>query len=762
MIREYLIQEKLGIGSYGTVYKAIKKNDSNENTIYVIKQISLFGLSKEEINDVKLEAKILSSIKSIYVVKYLESFEEKNFLNIVMEYCDGGDLGKFIEENRNKNKYINEDLIWKLFIKICLGLAAIHKLKILHRDLKTLNIFLTKNLDVKIGDLGVAKVLSHSGCFAKTLIGTPYYLSPELCEEKPYNDKSDVWALGCILYELCTYKHPFNAKSQGALILKILKDEPEPIGNNYSNELQKLINDILEKNIERRPSCKDLLKKDFIVEKAKEFGLYNKIVELYPELKENMVCDNNKNINIKMNTNCKIIYNKNRYPRYKVNNVIQKNNSISKIDISNINIKNQRNFNIYKKNNKIKSKSQFNSISTDSHSHNSIKNILIRNNGNNENEPKDNQRNKLKYKNGANIIYDNNKKVNNGNTTNNNIVNNDIIKNINIENKLFIKKPLNQFPLSAYNKNVNSNNGNNRNSEYYNNFLNKKEIKSINTSTKSAKKKIFINLNNNSKSNLMKNYINLRTNKSEGKNFIVLENPTDFPKKEEISNFNFNNRNNSNNNDNKHNIRYVNLNKYLNKNHVKTNSNININNIKDENKENGKDNNYDIKIENKNQIDINKSIENFENKLKNYYQYSPEIKPKKTSFIYNHNKNNIKTPSKVNNISDNILYKLSQIDIIDTNGNNPKNAIEFNFNKNNNGKNNGLMEFIKYLNDYVPQYKINNQTPNDIKRTKNKSKSVCENDNLVKYNNIQKQINNNKIVQKQNNYFCINNNSNDE
>ncbi len=72
------------------------------------------------------------------------------------------------------------------------------------------------------------------------------------------------------------------------------------------------------------------------------------------------------------------------------------------------------------------------------------------------------------------------------------------------------------------------------------------------------------------------------------------------------------------------------------------------------------------------------------------------------------------------------------------------------------------MEFIKYLNDYVPQYKINNQTPNDIKRTKNKSKSVCENDNLVKYNNIQKQINNNKIVQKQNNYCCINNNSNDE
>ena len=82
MIREYMIQEKLGIGSYGTVYKVTKKST---NDIYVIKQISLFGLTPEEINDVKLEAKILSSIKSPYVVRYYDSFEEKNFLNIIME-----------------------------------------------------------------------------------------------------------------------------------------------------------------------------------------------------------------------------------------------------------------------------------------------------------------------------------------------------------------------------------------------------------------------------------------------------------------------------------------------------------------------------------------------------------------------------------------------------------------------------------------------------------------------------------------------------
>ena len=119
-------------------------------------------------------------------------------------------------------RLLKEDVIWKLFIKICIGLGYLHKKKVLHRDLKSLNIFLTKGLDVKIGDLGVAKSLTQSG-FAKTFIGTPYYLSPEICEEKPYNEKSDVWALGCILYEMCTYNHPFEAKTQAGLILKITK-----------------------------------------------------------------------------------------------------------------------------------------------------------------------------------------------------------------------------------------------------------------------------------------------------------------------------------------------------------------------------------------------------------------------------------------------------------------------------------------------------------------------------------------------------------
>ena len=276
MIKDYIIKQTLGKGTYGIVYKVQK---INTNSVYVIKQIPLSGLSEKERNEVEQEAKILHLINSNYVVKYYDSFKENENLNIVMEYCDGGDLNDFLIEKKKFGQPLEEPFIWKIFIKITIGLADIHKLKILHRDLKTLNIFLKQNFDIKIGDLGVAKVLSKNN-FARTVIGTPYYLSPEICEEKPYNDKSDVWALGCILYELCTFKHPFEARSQGALILKILNNKPEPINNTFSKELNNIIYMLLDKNYDKRPSCIEILKNNMVISKIKSLGLSELLTDL--------------------------------------------------------------------------------------------------------------------------------------------------------------------------------------------------------------------------------------------------------------------------------------------------------------------------------------------------------------------------------------------------------------------------------------------------------------------------------------------------
>jgi len=218
-------------------------------------------MDKAQIEDVKNESKILSFINNTFIVKYFESFIENNCMNIVMEYCDGGDLSGLINHYSKVNKFIPEEKIWKIFIQICIGINQIHSKKILHRDLKTMNIFLIKENDqIRIGDLGVAKEL-NANSFANTFIGTPYYLSPEICEEKPYNEKSDIWALGCILYEMATFKHPFNATNQGALILKIMRGTYDPINTKeYSLELKKTVEMLLEKIYTKRPSIKEILK----------------------------------------------------------------------------------------------------------------------------------------------------------------------------------------------------------------------------------------------------------------------------------------------------------------------------------------------------------------------------------------------------------------------------------------------------------------------------------------------------------------------
>ena len=135
-----------------------------------------------------------------------------------------------------------------------------------------MNIFLAKGNQVKIGDLGVARQLAQTNAMAATVVGTPYYLSPELCEEKPYNHKSDIWSLGCVLYELCTFRYPFEALNRVALMVKILKSRPSPIGGDYSDGLKKLSKDLLTKDQRKRPSLPEIFKMECVREKMKELG----------------------------------------------------------------------------------------------------------------------------------------------------------------------------------------------------------------------------------------------------------------------------------------------------------------------------------------------------------------------------------------------------------------------------------------------------------------------------------------------------------
>ncbi|CAE8734018.1 unnamed protein product [Polarella glacialis] len=189
-----------------------------------------------------------------------------------MQYCEGGDLATYIKDNLKKKTRIDEYQVMHYFVQILQALQYIHHERILHRDLKTSNLFLmTSKSVVKLGDFGISRVLEGSIEAAMTVVGTPYYMSPEVCENKPYTFKSDVWSLGCVLYELCVLKHAFSADNLLGLVYKIVSDKYEPIPDRYTPSLNTLIKRMLEKNADKRPSVRDLLTDTYVASFMKEY-----------------------------------------------------------------------------------------------------------------------------------------------------------------------------------------------------------------------------------------------------------------------------------------------------------------------------------------------------------------------------------------------------------------------------------------------------------------------------------------------------------
>nr|XP_033699696.1 serine/threonine-protein kinase Nek5 isoform X2 [Tursiops truncatus] len=286
---KYDVIKAIGEGAFGKAYLAKGKSDSKH---CVIKEINFEKMPIQEKEASEKEVILLAKMKHPNIVTFFSSFQdwsknlqvlsvpslmkasplfstastqhlENNRLFIVMEYCDGGDLMKRIKKQRGV--LLSEDQILSWFVQISLGLKHIHDRKILHRDIKTQNIFLSKNgMVAKLGDFGIARVLNNTMELARTCVGTPYYLSPEICQNKPYNNKTDIWSLGCVLYELCTLRHPFEGNNLHQLVLKICQARVPPISPRFSHDLQSLISQLFEVSPRARPSISSILKRPFL------------------------------------------------------------------------------------------------------------------------------------------------------------------------------------------------------------------------------------------------------------------------------------------------------------------------------------------------------------------------------------------------------------------------------------------------------------------------------------------------------------------
>jgi len=254
--------KKIGEGSFG-VAVLVEDSEGNKN---VAKLVDVSRASARETQEARKEARLLAQVKHPYIVRYRENFAELGWLCIVMDFCDGGDLGGQIDAAKRKMTRIDEQLVLKWFTQAMLALKYLHGKHILHRDLKPANIFLSKKGDLRLGDFGISKVMSCTAAFAKTFVGTPYYLSPEVITEKPYSWPSDIWSMGCILYQMGALQVPFDAQNITGLTAKVCKGPIPSMPNCYSEFVRDLQLAMMKRSASERPSANTVIGKPQIQE----------------------------------------------------------------------------------------------------------------------------------------------------------------------------------------------------------------------------------------------------------------------------------------------------------------------------------------------------------------------------------------------------------------------------------------------------------------------------------------------------------------
>jgi NIMA (never in mitosis gene a)-related kinase len=253
-LSDYVIQGEIGRGSFGVVYKAINRRDQR---IYVVKRIHMGAMSIKNQKEALFEVQILKTIDHPNIIKYYGSFLEDQTLHIIMEYAEGGDLQKHLRQQREKKKKFTEKEIWKYAGELASAISYLHSRNIIHRDIKCLNILLTKDQQLKLADLGASKITDAQ--MLATRVGTPLYLAPELVRQVPYDFKVDIWALGCVLYQLACMEAPFLGDNLISLGYSIVNRRPKQLPPNYSARLNEFIMILLSKKPQERPGIKEVI-----------------------------------------------------------------------------------------------------------------------------------------------------------------------------------------------------------------------------------------------------------------------------------------------------------------------------------------------------------------------------------------------------------------------------------------------------------------------------------------------------------------------
>lgn len=432
------------------------------------------------------EASIMKKLFHPNIISFKDVFKDTklDYFYIVMEYANDGDLSKKIKTQKQKtygDKYLSEEKILQYFDQICRGLQYIHSKNIIHRDIKTQNIFLMKNGKVKIGDFGISKALTNTKNNASTIIGTPYYFSPEIINGEPYNYKTDIWSLGVVLYEMCCLKLPFESNNIAQLSIKILRGKYDPIPNRYSKNMANLIKQMLNIDQKLRPSIFEVIQSPLL----KNYHINKNSNKSYKNLIKNkkyILNSNEPQLNYKQNelildqrqNERKGDVNKHKYKEKSCSPIKFKNKSYVGKLIKKNNDHSDSPFELPKASNKKKSKKSniFKRISTQNNMIQNINEDFMISKINKVNSS-NNISNNLYNNNNFNIIKSQNHIFKSNNNINNNIIN----KNINIKStNNIINTNINRIDIKQ-NININKSSSNNLQNKniFYNDILTNKE-----------------------------------------------------------------------------------------------------------------------------------------------------------------------------------------------------------------------------------------------------------------------------------------------
>jgi serine/threonine protein kinase len=251
----------IGKGKFSTVYKGVRKSDK---FAVAVKQIAFFEIGDAKTREKRLkEIGLVQNLKHQHIIRYIDGFFESKQLCLIFEFAEAGDLKRQIKKAREKEARFDERVIWKYFSQVADAVQHLHSKRILHRDLKPANVFLTLQGTVKVGDLGLSRLLSENTLEAHSKVGTPLYMSPEVLKGRGYERSSDIWSLGCILYELALLKSPF--KEEGLNLYELFRriTDPNfqypPISDIYSFELRDLVDGMLMRDPNARPDIDEVV-----------------------------------------------------------------------------------------------------------------------------------------------------------------------------------------------------------------------------------------------------------------------------------------------------------------------------------------------------------------------------------------------------------------------------------------------------------------------------------------------------------------------